>query len=113
MTRDERYLIFKKIDEYYMGETVGYSGDWNDEKIAKDLGVPMAFVSTVREESFGPSINEHTAKVTADAKTLLADIRQATTTLEPMIKQIEPFMKQLHELVARSASIEKHLRELQ
>jgi hypothetical protein len=112
MTRDERYLIFKKIDEFYVGENVGYSNGWNDDKIAKDLGVPVAFVAVVREESFGPNIDEHTVKIMTDAKTLLADIRQAATTIEPMIKQVEPFMKQLQDLVARSSSIEKMLEEL-
>jgi len=113
MTRDERYLIFKKIDEHYIGETVGYHEAWNDDKIAKDLGVPVVFVATVREESFGPNIDEHSVKVMTDAKTLLADIRQAASDMGPMIKQIEPFMKHLHELVARSSSIEKSLKELQ
>jgi hypothetical protein len=74
-TRDEKRIIFQKIDEMYVGETVGYSGGWSDKKIAADLAVPVAWVSAIREENFGPDIDEESATVLADAKALLSDVR--------------------------------------
>jgi hypothetical protein len=74
-TRDEKRIIFQKIDEMYVGETVGYSGGWSDKKIAADLAVPLAWVSAIREENFGPDMDEESATVLADAKALLSDVR--------------------------------------
>ena len=54
MTRDERRIIFEKINEIYVGEKVGYSDSWDDEKVAKDLGVPRAWVSAIREDMIWP-----------------------------------------------------------
>ena len=54
MTRDERRIIFEKLNDVYVSEKVGYMEDWNDEKVAKDLGVARAWVSGLREEMFVP-----------------------------------------------------------
>jgi hypothetical protein len=78
-TRDEKRIIFQKIDEFYVGETVGYEKNWSDEKVAKDLNVPVAWVATIREENFGPNMDEETAAVTAEAKALVEEIK---TTLQ-------------------------------
>lgn len=52
-TRDERRIIFAKLDQVYLDETRGYSPGWSDIKTAQDLGVPMKWVSAIREENFG------------------------------------------------------------
>jgi hypothetical protein len=57
MGRDDRRIVFAKIDEVYLGEGNGYSQGWNDEAVAKDLAIPRAWVASVREEMFGPAIS--------------------------------------------------------
>lgn len=52
MSRDDRRIIFAKIDEIYVGN--GYQAPWTDTAVAKDLGVPAAWVAKVRDEMFGP-----------------------------------------------------------
>jgi len=74
MTRDERRIIFEKINEVYVGEAVGYSDDWSDEKVSTDLGVPRAWVSALREEYFGPDVNEKLSKATQEAKAFLVEL---------------------------------------
>jgi len=68
MGKDDRRIVFAKIDEVYLGEGQGYSSNWSDEKIAKDLNVPRAWVASVREDMFGPAEPEF------DAAPLLARI---------------------------------------
>jgi hypothetical protein len=57
MGKAEKRIIFAKLNDVYEDEKVGYSGDWSDAKVAKDLGVPVAWVKEVRDESFGPEMN--------------------------------------------------------
>ncbi|MCB0654451.1 MAG: hypothetical protein KDC85_24440 [Saprospiraceae bacterium] len=50
ITRDDRRLIFDKLNEVYDN---GYTAGWTDKKLAEDLGVPAAWVEEVRAEFFG------------------------------------------------------------
>lgn len=54
MSRDDRRIIFAKIDEIYIDEKQGYVAPWTDAAVAQDLGVPRAWVKQVRDEMFGP-----------------------------------------------------------
>lgn len=54
MGRDDRRVIFEKLNEVYLDEKRGYETPWTDETVAKDLGTPRAWVQQVREEMFGP-----------------------------------------------------------
>ena len=54
MQRDDRRIIFEKLNAVYLDEKRGYDNDWSDHKVATDLGVPRAWVEQVREEMFGP-----------------------------------------------------------
>jgi hypothetical protein len=51
MTRSDRRIINDKLDEVY-GES-SYKPPWTDAAVARDLGVPKAWVSAVRDEFFG------------------------------------------------------------
>ena len=95
MTKEDRRIIFAKIDENYVDEMSGYSGDWNDEKVAKDLNVPRAWVSQIREDNFGPEIGEVVAQdVTLiqnemeKARKLLADIDAAVAGMSAQYQSI-------------------------
>ena len=95
MTKEDRRIIFAKIDENYVDEMSGYSGDWNDEKVAKDLNVPRAWVSQIREDNFGPEIGEVVAQdVTLiqnemeKARKILADIDAAVAGMSAQYQSI-------------------------
>ena len=58
MKRSDRQVIFNKLQDVYPKEDVGYAEGWDDDRVAKDLGVPRAWVTTIREENFGPIVDE-------------------------------------------------------
>lgn len=82
MTREDRRLIFAKLDEHYLDEIRGYDTGWTDDRVAKDLGVPRAWVGKVRDENFGPEegsgeilrIQQAIAELKAQAVALLEQI---------------------------------------
>lgn len=53
-TPSDRRIIFAKLEEVYLDEVKGYSANWTDDRVSKDLGVPRAWVAEVREINFGP-----------------------------------------------------------
>ena len=53
MTKEDRRIIFAKIDEVYIDENSGYKPGWTDIKIALDLNVPRGWVTQIRSENFG------------------------------------------------------------
>ncbi|WP_180901440.1 hypothetical protein [Martelella soudanensis] len=65
MDREDRRIITEKLDDVY-GDR-GYRGSWTDTTLARDLNVPRAWVSEVREAFFGPEgsnplLDEYTAE---------------------------------------------------
>jgi len=61
MTREDRRIIFAQLNEIYIGEDKGYSAGWTDQRVATHLGVPRAWVATIRDENFGPVRDNETS----------------------------------------------------
>jgi len=85
MSRTDRRLIFAKLEEAYGDEKTDYQRDWTDDRVAKDLGTPVAWVRLVREENFGPlATNPEIDRVLDEARKWRADVLtlvERTTTL--------------------------------
>jgi len=99
MNRDERRIIITKLQDIYLNETVGYMTDWTDDKVAEDMGVPRVWVSTIREETFGPDLNENTYKVKSEAQTLLAEMLAAQQQLRELMDRSASFIAMLNRVV--------------
>lgn len=56
MSREDRRVIFAKLNDVYLDEDQGYDAGWSDAKVADDLGVPRAWITAIREENFGAEI---------------------------------------------------------
>ncbi|WP_340667932.1 hypothetical protein [Bradyrhizobium ottawaense] len=85
MSREDRRIIFEKLNEVYVNEKTGYANDWTDQKVATHLGVPLQWVKVIRDENFGDEVsNEDIRKTLSDAKEAVALVRQ----LEPDIKRM-------------------------
>ncbi|SHF01710.1 hypothetical protein SAMN02745157_1447 [Kaistia soli DSM 19436] len=54
ITPDDRRLIFVKLGDVYDDGAGGYVVGWTDKRVSQDLGCPLAWVSEVREQMFGP-----------------------------------------------------------
>lgn len=63
---DEKRIIFTKLEEIYIDERTGYSGNWTDQKVADDLGIPRKWVEDMREANFGPVGNNEEARKAMD-----------------------------------------------
>lgn len=105
MDRTERRLVFAKLNEVYMDETSGYSEDWTDAKVAADLGVPVAWVSEVRDADFGPEVN---ASILADrSKEVIALGEKMERTIVLIDKKIEALQSLDTKVSAASEEIVK------
>jgi hypothetical protein len=76
-TREEGRIIFAKIEEVYRDEKHGYQNGWSDHKVAEDLGVPRAWVETVRKQFFGPEGGNEDVHQVLDAARKLVTEAQA------------------------------------
>jgi hypothetical protein len=102
MTREDRRIIFEKLNETYVSERVGYGDGWTDEKVAVDLGVPRAWVKLIRDENFGDELSNETIRQQ------VKEAREVYTK----IKAIEPHLAEAQRLIAVADKIEKSLAEI-
>jgi len=105
-TRDERRIIFQKLNEVYVGEETGYSAGWSDKRIAADLGVPMAWIKIIRDENFGPNIDEAMVTLINEAKAVLIEIQAAKLDADKIATQIK-------ELNRKADGIEQRLKKVE
>lgn len=76
MGRDDRRVIFTKLNEVYLDEARGYEAPWTDKKVADHLGTPIAWVVDVRDRDFGP------ARDNSEIRDMLDRIRQISAEVE-------------------------------
>src|SRR6516164_2148762 len=100
MTRDDRRIVFEKLNEVYLNDKVGYAKGWTDEKVAVDLGVPRAWVRLIREENFGDEVGNE-------------DIREQVREAQAMLAQVRAIEPEVRRLLGMSDKIERSLAEIQ
>jgi hypothetical protein len=89
MTRDERRIIYAKIEEVWGSEDSGYKPPWTDKKVAEDLGVPQAWVATLRDENFGSkSSNPAIEEQGRAAMEFVAEMRSKAQEITAMAKAL-------------------------
>ena len=90
MGRDDRRVIFEKLNDVYLDENRGYEAPWTDKTLAEDLGVPMAWVMQVREEMFGPiGVNGEIQKLLADVQSKLEEFKKISQSIMDERGQLE------------------------
>jgi len=106
MSRDERRLIFAKLDEIYIDERSGYSAGWTDARVANDLGIPRAWVTKIRDENFGPGTSEEVEKFLAEAAELAKIWGEIRTEQDMLRERICETQKRVEALERSSKRIE-------
>jgi hypothetical protein len=106
LTKENRRVILAKLEDVYVDETTGYSAGWTDAKVAADLGVPRAWVTTLRSDNFGPEGNEEIKVALNEAKAVLIEIKVAAET-------IKGFQADMAVLERRAEKIERTIIELE
>jgi hypothetical protein len=98
MQRDDRRIIFEKLNAVYLDEKRGYDNDWSDHKVAIDLGVPRSWVEQVRDEMFGP-INTN-----GDIEEFMKGLAELAA-YKKQLEEFEALKPQLEKLRAISQSV--------
>lgn len=107
MTREDKRIVYDKLNDVYADEKIGYSGDWTDQKVSLDLGVPRSWVAAVRDEMFGPEGSN--AKISATVRDAKEFLIEAKKVIEPA----EKLMADLRLLLSKADKIEKTVIEIQ
>lgn len=107
MGRDEKRIINMKLHEVYVDERVGYDKGWTDARVSKELGVPRAWVTDVREDLFGPVREPEALAPLREAQTRteerIADLRKRHEALAQDIAKIEAAVASSASEIARIA----------
>jgi hypothetical protein len=99
--RAKRFAMMALEDAYEEG--VGYKPGWDDDRIAKDVGLAPAKVAAIREEYFGPAappMPPEAVELAANMATLRSELQALTSTANTVAGK-------LAELEARHAAIVK------
>ena len=98
MSREDKRLVYGKIDEHYLDEVRGYDSGWTDERIAKDLGVPRAWVSNVRAEMFGE------AEGNGEIRRLLAEVIELKAQGVALMERANEIQKEIASLMPKRSA---------
>lgn len=71
----QRRQILDKLEETYNVEEKAYKGDWTDQKIAQKLEMPRAWITSVRDQFFGPEDNMKGRQRYAELEAFLPKIK--------------------------------------
>lgn len=112
MGREDRRIITDKLDEVYDDKAGSYKAPWTDAAVGRDLGVPRAWVSEVREQFFGPeggnpefdAFIEQAAPIIAEMKNMANSLRvqsERFKELEPRISELERMGRRIERELGR------------
>lgn len=110
LTRDDRRVIWLKLQEVYKDETSGYKPGWNDTRVARDLAVPVSWVKAVRDENFGAlADNPETRAIVEEARGLLDDIKGHIANAQQLVIDLDGVTASMAETQRRVIELEQRL----
>lgn len=104
MGTTEGRVIFQKLEEHY-GEN-RYLAGWTDERVADDLGAPVAWVKTVREKFFGPVGSN------PEIDSLLSEAARWRAELVALLERATVLQAETKRLTDRAEIIERRFAEI-
>lgn len=111
MSREDRRVIFAKLQDVYEVKT-GYTADWSDKRVAEDMGVPRAWISSVRDEFFGPDHNEQFEQQITMARSVLKDIGELVRLQAAIQHEQQKLSERLTPLMALAERTEKTIAQI-
>lgn len=106
MSRDDRRIIFAKLNDVYLDEERGYQAPWTDTAIAASLNCPQAWVAEVREQNFGPASDN------SEVRDILARIEKIGADAAKALEQAAAHVKQSSALIERHNDINRAISDL-
>ncbi len=111
MQREDRRIIFEKLNEVYLDESKGYAAGWSDHRVSTDLGVPRKWVEGIREEMFGSvAASEDMSAFAVEAEALLKEGRQIYADVKKLRSDIDAAIAAVP--LARVENIEQRLSKI-
>lgn len=112
-TKDERRLIFGKLDQVYLDEKRGYEKGWSDARVAEDLGVPRAWVEAIRAMNFGEeNASEDARQLVEQARAFLVEAKTALDKLTAGLETATAWSQQWNREAANVNAKRTELSEL-
>jgi hypothetical protein len=120
MTKDDRRVIFAKLQDVYLDEARGYDADWGDQKVADDLKVPVAWVCTIRDENFGPEgvspevhgLLKQGQECSLAIRKMEDQIASLQESIESNRREIAKIKSELQPLIRHAERVEKHFERI-
>lgn len=108
MSRDDRRIIFEKLNDAYVNEATGYDAGWSDKRVAADLGVPRAWVEQIREEMFGPARNEVPVEIlNQQISALSIEVEAVKETMREANQNLANLLSRQHELIQQGRDLKR------
>ena len=111
MGREDKRIIFERLNDVYLSEKEGYAIGWTDSKVAADLGVPRIWVQNVRAEMFGDiNTNAEIVLQMKQARELIEEGRRGLADMQARITAMENFEARLKHMEEVLRDIERNTR---
>ena len=107
MTREDRRIVMSKLDEVYLSEKDGYVTPWTDAAVARDLGVPRAWVTDMRDEFFGP------ARSNADFDEFLEKAGPVIDQVRDLLRNASAQLEQARQLAGKIDELERAAKRIE
>lgn len=121
LTREDRRIIYAKLEDVYESETTGYMEGWSDDRVARELALQIDWVATVRKENFGewkdnPTLRlliEETQQAIGESKVVTALVQSQFSELQQQLDRLKGSLAEAQRAAQRVLNIEQRLRALQ
>jgi len=106
MDVDERRIIFAKLNDVWAGKDQGYVVPWTDASVARDLGVPAAWVVEIRSSMFGEAHDNQ------EIRDVLTRIEAVNAQVSLKIVEAAKLRAEATDLIVRANALNGSINEL-
>lgn len=107
MSREDKRLVFTSIAEVW-DDNIGYLDMATDASVAAGIGVPVAWVTQVRDDMFGPIPEANPLnKLVEEGEALLQEVKAKVTEARAILAALAAFDVRVNSLERQLADIRK------
>lgn len=105
-TREDKRIIFARLQDVYLDEAKGYMVPWTDQALAKDIGCPVAWVAAVRDDNFGPTRDN------SEIRDMLDRVEVNAREAQSIINEAKRLASEVSQLVAANNVLNRRIEEV-
>ena len=114
LTREDRRIIFTSINDVYLDADRGYKPGQSDKRVAEGLGVPVEWVSEIRDEMFGPAgesveVRELLERIEALREEAQRDLDQMASIVADATRRMDELAHRLNMLSVQATRLAETL----